>query len=130
MAALAAALVAWAALGSDDHPVVVRAVASAALAGAVVGLALAGPLVRRPAGRALVLIGAAGGVAMHPIAWTVFVLWTWTAAWVEGRVPAGSLLEGLFDVLVWSVPSASYGAVVTIPAMIGAAWATRRALAR
>ena len=125
LAGLAAALVAWAALGSDDHPIVVRAVVSAPFAGAVVGLACIGPLLRRSGARSLVLIGAIAGVAFHPVVWTVFVVWSWTAAWIAG-LPPGNLGEALLDVAVWCVPSIPFGAVLTVPAMIGAVYVSRR----
>ncbi len=118
MAGLLSAIVAWLAIGHDTHPIVMRAVVCPVIAGGLIGLLCVPGLLR---GRRL-LCGALGGVLVHPMAWSIFVTWAWLSAWTGGREPAGHILDGLSNALVWSVASLAYGFLLTIPTFVGAAW--------
>jgi hypothetical protein len=122
---LIAALIAWLMLGRVFHPLVFRAIASCAIASAVIGLISLRWLVDATAKRAI-MVGAIGGVLVHLVAWLIFVYWAWPAAWLDGRTPAGTLLGEFVGAMAWSLASVSYGFLITCPALAAAAWSTVR----
>ena len=125
IAGLVAALIAWGLTGRDTHYIVIRAIVASAVAGMLVGLLFVRWLLRA---RRFVAVGLLAGLALHPLAWMTFVVWAWCAPWFEGGVPAGTLLGGLGNALVWSVASVAYGAVLTLPLFVLASWLTTRLL--
>jgi hypothetical protein len=124
LAALFAATAAWLYLGAESKAIVYRAIVSAGIAGLFLGqstLYLASKI-RFDGWKSAATTGIINGVLLHPLTWVVFVLWTRWAVLFEGGAPAGTLFNDLYSALVWSLGSAMYGFLLTIPAMTVAAY--------
>ena len=114
-------------LGNQTEIIVWRAIGSAVAGGAIVGY-LSAPHLTGGSTRKNVIVSAVGGIAAHPCTWILFVLWSYCIALAGSEALQGTLLETLESALIWSVGSITYGAVLTVPAGIGAALLTARLL--
>ncbi len=121
LAGLCAASLVWWVLGADSHPLVVRAVLSASLAGLILGFVA--PLrwtVSAPTRLTLLL-----GLGLHPAAWVVYVLWARWSPVAPTIDEPGHVLQSLYSAIVWSTASIPFGAAVTLPAVAFSVLGTR-----
>ena len=121
-AGLLSAAVAWLALGRAAEPVVLRAIASAPLAGALLGMLAVDRITDREPKTAL-RVGAVVGLLLHPMTWLIFATWGHLSPVAESV--GGSLLDAWSNALVWSIASVPHGAALTLPVCIGAAFIMR-----
>ena len=80
--------------------------------------------------RGPVFPGALGGVVVHPIMWTLFVLEARFMALLEGRTPLGSTLDDLTAAFAWSGGSLMFGFWITMPLSVLAAFVYSKASKR
>jgi hypothetical protein len=66
------------------------------------------------------------GIALHPVTWTLFVVWSRLVKYMAGETPRGDWGSDLYGAFIWSAGSIMYGFLLTVPAMALAAVAYTR----